>query len=110
MPGAGQERIIACVVGNSGRDLALGGLTLLKQNLARGIGVDVEQLDHLNPVLEAHRGEGSDRLSSFEREPVVSLRVNRAEIIRLAEKEFPAKRHPPIEEIRLVEWQLSRLP
>src|SRR6266513_2345923 len=103
MPRAGQERIIACVVGNSGRDLALGGLPLLEQNLTRGIGVDVEQLDDLDPVLEAHSGEGSDRLSSFEREPVVTLGVNRAEIIRLPEKEFPAKRHPSIEEIRLGE-------
>src|SRR5438034_10423354 len=103
MPGAVQESVIARVVGNSGRDLALGGLTLLEQNLARGTGVDVEQLDRLDPVLEAHGGEGSDRLSSFEREPVVSLRVNRAKIIRLAEKEFPAQRQPSIEEIRLGE-------
>src|ERR1700730_447731 len=103
MPGASQERIIARVVNNPGRDLALGALALLEQNLARGSRVDIEQLDRLDRVLEADGGKGSDRFSSFEREPVVSLRVKRTEIIRLTEKEFPAKRHPPIEEIRLGE-------
>src|SRR5438874_1877355 len=91
MPDPGQERIIAGVVHNSWRNLAFGALALFEQDLTRGTRRDIEQFDPFDPVLQAQGRERSDRFSGFQREPVIALAINRTEIIRLPEKEFPAE-------------------